>query len=386
MPRDSSCKREKVPNVPGFYRSKREAGYVYEFRVPGESKWTRVPGYPGEQEAKRWRNRHLGLPEHERVVPTQTKFLEYATAWIEASPTLKTRTRRLYATQLRKHLTPLHRLRLHEIDTDAIKNVIRQMQSKDLSPNTTRNVLVVVGSVMSAALDDKLVIVNPISQLGKRARPKARKTRKRILKPVEAAKLIEMAKPEHRAIIGVMLFAGLRISEALGLTWGDVDLQGRKIHVWRQLAYDDKDVTIGELWTSLKGDEADVKDRDVEIGDVFRRMLVEHRGDRIAHRDDLLFTTRNATPYTQRNMQRAFKKVVELAGFDSEPKLTPHQCRHNFASALIASGADPVFVADQLGHTDPNVTLGIYAHEFKAAREAGSGAAAIDRIYGAAMA
>lgn len=80
-----------------------------------------------------------------------------------------------------------------------------------------------------------------------------------------------------------------------------------------------------------------------------------------------------------------FATAVKTSGFDDDPKLTPHQCRHNFASALIASGADVGFVADQLGHTDPNVTLAIYRSEFKAARESGSAAAAIDRIYGAAV-
>lgn len=382
----TQSKRERVPGVPGFYRTKRPEGFVYEFRVPGETKWTRVPGCPAEQEAKRWRNRYLGLEDRQRVKPTQTKFGEYGATWIAETPTLKPRTRRLYESQLKLHLSPLHRLRMHEVDVDAIRLVIGRMQDKNKSPNTIRNVLVTLGSIMGAAVDDKLVPINPLTQLGRRARPKVKKARKRILAPIEAAKLIEMSEPAYRPIVAVMLFAGLRISETLGLTWGDVDLQGRTIHVWRQLAYDRADVTIGDLWTTLKGDESDVKERTVEMSELLRVLLVAHRGDRIAHRDDLLFTTSNATPYAQRYIQRAFARIVERVGFNNEPKLTPHQCRHNFATALIASGADVVFVSNQLGHADPAVTLSIYAHEFTAAREAGTGAAAIDRIYGAAMA
>ena len=45
-----------------------------------------------------------------------------------------------------------------------------------------------------------------------------------------------------------------------------------------------------------------------------------------------------------------------------EPKLRMHDLRHCFASMLIAAGADVVFVARQLGHANPAITLRVYAH------------------------
>jgi integrase len=53
--------------------------------------------------------------------------------------------------------------------------------------------------------------------------------------------------------------------------------------------------------------------------------------------------------------------------------LSLHSLRHGFASLLIASGLDVVFVSRQLGHANPNVTLSVYAHEF-ARREHGEAA------------
>jgi integrase len=379
-------KREKVGTTPGFYRTKRTDGFKYEFRAPGSRKPVYIPGNPTKDEAIRWRNKYLGLEEHERTITTATKFLEYATSFINKTPTLKTRTRRHYHSQVRLHLTRLHHLKLHEIDADKIRKlVIAPMVEKGLSGNTVRNAIVVLSSVMAAALDEKKIVTNPVASIGKRARPKIKAKRKRILTPEEAAKFIGLS-GDYAALFGVMLFGGLRLSEALGLTWGDVDFRAGKLRIWRQLAYSKADVTMGEFWTSLKGDEEDVKDRDVEMSGVLRTLLVAHRGDVVRHRDDLLFTTKNATPIMQRFAGTKFAATVVLAGLNNDPALTPHQCRHNFASALIASGADIGFVADQLGHEDPNVTLGIYRHEFKAARESGSAAAAIDAIYGAAMA
>src|SRR5579872_5924394 len=47
--------------------------------------------------------------------------------------------------------------------------------------------------------------------------------------------LVEAAADERRAFVGLLAFAGLRVSEALGLTWADVDLDARVLHVRRQL-------------------------------------------------------------------------------------------------------------------------------------------------------
>jgi integrase len=43
---------------------------------------------------------------------------------------------------------------------------------------------------------------------------------------------------EMRPIVATMLFAGLRVSETLGLCWGDLDLQAGTLHIHRQLGRD----------------------------------------------------------------------------------------------------------------------------------------------------
>lgn len=43
------------------------------------------------------------------------------------------------------------------------------------------------------------------------------------------------------------------------------------------------------------------------------------------------------------------------------PDLTPHSLRRTFISLLLAAGADVPYVMAQAGHTDPKMTLGLYA-------------------------
>jgi integrase len=60
------------------------------------------------------------------------------------------------------------------------------------------------------------------------------------------------------------------------------------------------------------------------------------------------------------------------------PAVTLHTLRHSHASALIASGTDPVTVSRRLGHASPTVTMSVYAHLFDRGDEVA--AQAIDTV------
>jgi integrase len=61
-----------------------------------------------------------------------------------------------------------------------------------------------------------------------------------------------------------------------------------------------------------------------------------------------------------------------------------HDCRHTFASLLIAEGLDVVFVARQLGDTT-RVVLNTYGHLFDSARHADSMRSALSARFGAML-
>ena len=190
-----------------------------------------------------------------------------------------------------------------------------------------------------------------------------------------------------KVYIALGLHAGLRQSEALGLTWDDVDFEAGEILVRQQLGRD------REL-ASLKGREHASKERTVEMSEGLRKLLVEQklatggRGFVVSTKAGGPINHRNATrmldtakmdidAYTEIDLETG--KTVKRSPLET---LTYHQLRHNFASALIGSGADPVYVSHQLGHSSPTVTMSVYAHAFKSLREKGSAAKAIDAAFG----
>jgi integrase len=62
------------------------------------------------------------------------------------------------------------------------------------------------------------------------------------------------------------------------------------------------------------------------------------------------------------------------------PDVTPHSLRRTFISLLLAAGADVPYVMAQAGHTDPKMTLGLYAQVIASKTDHG---AALDGIVGA---
>jgi integrase len=76
---------------------------------------------------------------------------------------------------------------------------------------------------------------------------------------------------------------------------------------------------------------------------------------------------------------------VEQAGVRGAGRLSLHSLRHGYASMLIGSGLDVVFVSRQLGHANPNVTLRVYAHVFARREHADRARAALSITYAAVV-
>ena len=72
---------------------------------------------------------------------------------------------------------------------------------------------------------------------------------------------------------------------------------------------------------------------------------------------------------------------LRAAGAPALPEaITPHSLRRTYISLLLTAGADPQYVMQQVGHTDPALTLRIYAQVLKR-RQRHHGAAVDDLLH-----
>jgi integrase len=85
-----------------------------------------------------------------------------------------------------------------------------------------------------------------------------------------------------------------------------------------------------------------------------------------------------------RDVGEGFRAALRRAGLDGgTARLSLHSLRHGFASLLIAEGLNVVFVSRQLGHANPSITLGVYAHLFQRADHADTARDALDASHAA---
>src|SRR5262245_1086502 len=127
-----------------------------------------------------------------------------------------------------------------------------------------------------------------------------------------------------RPVASTCAYAGLRISEALGLTWGDLDFDAKSINVAKQL---DPDGTIRHA-TKTKSSTAVVP-----LLPALERELRAHRSrqaeidPRLVRRSSLVFTTSQGKPQSRRNALRALHNAGEAAGLHGENRRADRSAR-----------------------------------------------------------
>ena len=350
-----------------YYRFGADGKRRYEITYrdsDGRQRWKTVSGGLKDAESA-LEDIHSRRRRGERVAPTRATFAEVAGTWLAAQTQLRPRTRASYESLLRVHVLPrVGRLRIAEITEDDIAFVIAEMQHGGSKAWTIRTALTPLGRVLSYAARRGLIGSNPMRRLERGERPSPGRREMRILQREEINALLDATDSRYRPLLATAAFTGMRLGELLGLAWQDADLNGGVIHVRKQL---DRD-----------GERVDPKTpqaiRDVVLMPALARLLRQHRlASPHSRPSDLVFASALGTGLDRRNVsRRGLERAIRRAGLDdpNRPTLRFHDLRHTFASLLIAQGANVVFVARQLGHASPDITLRVYAHLFDSAEHA----------------
>ena len=140
-------------------------------------------------------------------------------------------------------------------------------------------------------------------------------------------------------IIELLYGAGLRVSELIGLNYGDLDGKRATVRV------------VG------KGQ----KERVCPIGQVALRTIREFRTSHAkdSSHDRPIVINRQGNRLSARSVQAMLKKYLRSAKLPED--LTPHKLRHSFATHMLDNGADMRTVQELLGHESLSTTQ-VYTH------------------------
>lgn len=175
-------------------------------------------------------------------------------------------------------------------------------------------------------------------------RPRIEKTLPRRISLDQARRVLDFAfhgpsvyrfeRYRNRALLGVMIYAGLRAAETLNLLMTDVDLANSTIHV-----------------RCGKG----AKDRLVPIGSTLRAYLLEYLKDRerAGKRSAFLFTpVRQDQGLAMSGLKRIIDRIRKRSGVE----FSAHRLRHTFATLMLEGGCDLFSLQKMMGHSDIQTT------------------------------
>ena len=185
--------------------------------------------------------------------------------------------------------------------------------------------------------------INPTSGL---EMPAVRGKRDRIVSPEHAATLLGALEDQDRPLWATAMYAGLRCGELRALRWEDVEFLDGVIHVRRG-------------WDAIEGEIAP-KSRTGVRKVPMPSTLREHLEGLFARGagDGLVFG-KTGRPFDPRRVLDRAKAVWKDRDLDG---LTLHECRHTYASFMIAAGANAKALSTYLGHANIAITMDRYGH------------------------
>jgi len=277
---------------------------------------------------------------------------EVAQEWFETLD-VKPRSREAYELHIRLSVIPFLGSRqiqsLRPKDCSAFAHWLKDERGQ--SPASQHAALSVLNQIFRYAVREEYVPSNPLERIDRRQK-RQKKAPHRYLSPDEVRRLLENSNG-YRPLFELCVFTGLRMSEALGLVWSDIDLTEGLTHVTAQLS---RATNIADATrVSTKNDETRDVNIDPDLVELLRGLKAEAFSKGRAQGDAFVFQTDSGNPYLYRNVWAAFDLAATRGGLnDGEGrKLRPHDLRRTFASLLINAGRPAPYVAKQLGHTVP---------------------------------
>jgi integrase len=240
---------------------------------------------------------------------------------------------------------------------------------RPLTPTTVARVYDALAGIMSSAMRDKVIAVNPLDGITYPNPPKT----KRIVTVWESQTvnvlLAGVPDREH----AIPLIAGTcwhRQGEAFAVAVEDINFLRKEITVRHQVQRVNGKLTL----IPCKGQKV----RTVPLPDITAQGLsthIERYGttpvrceccDRVNH---VLFATNGKLPADQTWNTKVWHPAVTSAGMTPSRSTGLHQLRHFYASLLIDGGASPKQVQEYMGHASITITMDLYGHLFESSHD-----------------
>lgn len=293
----------------------------------------------------------------EELPPT---FREIAEAWErEHREEIEHRTWVNYDPHYKNILTRHGDKQIQEVTALEITNHLTSAKAKGYSATVVNTIRSLYRMIFDYAVANDYAQYNPVLSV---RLPKGLKRGKRVAPTDDQIKIIFANIDQPFGLFpAFLLCTGLRKSEALALTWDDVDFKNKEISVTKSIDY------IVGANPKIKAPKTEAGFRFVPIIDLLYTPLKEAQE---ASTSEYIFPAPDSNRggkgggmMTLRGYEGAWLRYCEIVGFmgeDGKPTITAHNLRHGTATLMFELGVDELTAQRILGHSRIEITREIY--------------------------
>jgi integrase len=353
------AERDSTRPGDGVYRYETKHGPRYYFKYrKSDGRSATKRGFTSARAARRERERVVVSAAVGDQLSTTETFGEFFDAWLQRRrPYLEPGTYVDYEIHGRKRLAELRPLKLTKLSTATVETWLgRLAEDGRYAPKTINNALATLVACLNDATRKGKIVRNPAARI---QRLPSGHLERDYLRLDEIPGYLEACSATYRPLAELLIATGLRISEALGLTWADLDFDNGAIRVLRSR----KRGGVG----STKGDRF----RSVDVGPRRATVLRDRRARQEAHGASgptaPLFpgpgrwaSTKAGDRMDRSTVRRSWhKQALTDAGL---PNMPLHSLRHTAAAAWLTTGKPLMYAQRQLGHASITTTEQCYGH------------------------
>lgn len=236
-----------------------------------------------------------------------------------------------------------------EITPGMLREWIGEM---DCTSKAIRNTLIPLRSVFEDALNDGVIEFNPFERiaLAKLIRQTA-KASDYVVRPftyAERMTILDACRNDERPTFQFWFNTGLRPGELQALEWEHIDWERRVARIVQN-----------QVAGVIKGPKTAAGKREMDLNDEAMQALRDQLPISGARGKRVWLNTVTLLPWTTDAQVRktAWLPLMARAGITYR---NPYQIRHTYASTLLTAGANPWYVAQQLGHEDVEMVFRTY--------------------------
>lgn len=253
--------------------------------------------------------------------------------------------------------------------------------------STVQGVNSILGQMFAIAVKDNIIRLNPVDGVAQEVKKMfdIQATKRHALTEMEQERLIYYvyhAKTYQRwaTLITVLLGTGMRIGEALGLTWNDCDFKKGVIYVSHALLY--KEDEEGKYEYRISATKTPAGMRMIPMFSEVRKALLTIQAEKraVGHEPfvvdgytDFIFLNNNGKVFTPATVYDALQNIMTACNREeffkaaSEkrepcylPKFSAHILRHTFCTRLCEVESNLKIVQDIMGHKSFRTTMDVY--------------------------